>query len=161
MATNADVTQDEDLTPAEELRDLLETLLEAMDLDGDVAVEETEDALTGTVEGDDLGRFIGRHGQTIEAVQHLAQRIVLRGGGGPRLIVDAAGYRQRRESMLRAQADDAADEALRTRRPVELDPMSSAERRFVHEHLRERGQVETHSEGDEPERRLVVVPPPG
>lgn len=155
-STNGDAA--DELTPAEELRDLLETLVEAMDLDGEVVVAETDELLTGSVEGEDLGRFIGRHGQTIEAVQHLAQRIVLRGGGGPRVIVDAAGYRARREGALRGQADDAADEALRSGRPVELEPMSSAERRFVHEYLRERGAVETHSEGDEPERRLVVAP---
>jgi spoIIIJ-associated protein len=159
MATDAGAVTDDELTPAEELRDLLETLLEAMDLDGQVVIGETDDMLVGSVEGEDLGRFIGRHGQTIEAVQHLAQRIVLRGGGGPRVIVDAAGYRARREGALRAQAEEAADDALRTRRPVELEPMSAAERRFVHEYLRERGDVQTHSEGDEPERRLVVVPP--
>jgi spoIIIJ-associated protein len=158
MATT-DAVREDDLTPAEELRDLLETLLEAMDLEGEVVIEETEEVLTGSVEGEDLGRFIGRHGQTIEAVQHLAQRIVLRGGGGPRVIVDAAGYRKRRESALRAQADEAAEDALGTGRPVELEPMSAAERRYVHEYLRERGEVTTHSEGDEPERRLVVVPP--
>ncbi len=158
-ATDADRTSEEELTPAEELRDLLETLLEAMDLDGEVLIAESDETLTGTVEGEDLGRFIGRHGQTIEAVQHLAQRIVLRGGGGPRVVVDAAGYRTRREAALRGQADEAVERALRTGRPVELESMSSAERRFVHEYLREQGQVETHSEGDEPERRLVVVPP--
>jgi spoIIIJ-associated protein len=152
---------DEELTAAEELRDLLETLVEAMDLDGEVRIDETEDLLSGSVEGEDLGRFIGRHGQTIEAVQHLAQRIVLRGGGGPRVVVDAAGYRARREATLKAQADDAAAEAMRSGGPIELEPMSSAERRFVHEYLRERGGVETHSEGDEPERRLVVAPAAG
>lgn len=156
MAMNGDAA--EELTPTEELRDLLETLVDAMDLDGEVVIAESEEALIGSVEGEDLGRFIGRHGQTIEAVQHLAQRIVLRGGGGPRVIVDAAGYRSRREGALRGQADEAAEEALRSGRPVELEPMSSAERRFVHEYLRERRAVETHSEGDEPERRLVVAP---
>ncbi|MEA2298806.1 MAG: spoIIIJ-associated protein [Solirubrobacteraceae bacterium] len=161
MATNADMVREDELTPAEELRDLLETLLEAMDLDAEVVIEEAEDLLTGSVEGEDLGRFIGRHGQTIEAVQHLAQRIVLRGGGGPRVVVDAAGYRKRREGALRVQADEAADEALETGRPVTLEPMPAGERRVVHEYLRERGDVDTHSEGDEPERRLVVAPPPG
>ena len=156
MAGNGDVVGDDELTPAEELRDLLETLLEAMDLEGEIVVTESDDVLTGSIEGDDLGRFIGRHGQTIEAVQHLAQRIVLRGGGGPRVIVDAAGYRRRREDTLRAQAERAAEDAVRRGRPVELEPMSAAARRFVHEYLRERGDVETHSEGDEPERRLVV-----
>jgi spoIIIJ-associated protein len=159
MAGNGAVEPDDEMTAAEELRDLLETLVEAMDLDGEVRIDESEDLLSGSVEGDDLGRFIGRHGQTIEAVQHLAQRIVLRGGSGPRVVVDAAGYRARREATLKAQAEDAAVEALRSGGPIELEPMSSAERRFVHEYLRERGGVDTHSEGDEPERRLVVTPP--
>jgi spoIIIJ-associated protein len=72
--------------------------------------------------------------------------------------IDADGYRERRAELLRADADDAADEALREGRAVELDPMPASERRIVHEHLRERGGVETHSEGDEPERYLVVTP---
>jgi spoIIIJ-associated protein len=149
---------DDELTPAEELRDLLETLVEAFGLDADVVVEESEEVLIGRLDGDDLGLFIGRHGQTIEAIQHLAQRITLRGGGGPRVVVDAAGYRERREATLRARAETAAEEALRDERPVELEPMSAAERRYVHEYLRARGGVDTYSEGDEPQRRLVVAP---
>ena len=155
---NGDLPEADDFDPAGELRDLLETLVEAMDLDAEVRVVETDDLLTGTLDGADLGRFIGRHGQTIEAVQHLAQRIVLRGGaGGPRVMIDAAGYRERREGTLRGQAEAAAATAERTGDPVELEPMSAGERRFVHEYLRERGGVDTHSEGDEPERRLVVT----
>jgi spoIIIJ-associated protein len=150
--------ESDELTPAEELRDLLETIVEAMDLEAEVVIDETDETLTGSVNGEDVGRFIGRHGQTIEAVQHLAQRIVLRGGGGPRVIVDAAGYRARREAALRAQADDAAEEAVRSDSPVELEPMAANERRYVHEYLRERGDVETYSEGEEPDRRLVVAP---
>ena len=75
-----------------------------------------------------------------------------------RVVVDADGYRQRRAETLQADAEEAAEEALRTGRPVELEPMPAAERRIVHEFLRELGGVETHSEGDEPERRLVVSP---
>jgi spoIIIJ-associated protein len=157
-AENGGLRTDDDFDAAAELRDLLETLVEAMDLDAEVSIREGGGLLTGTLDGGDLGRFIGRHGQTIEAVQHLAQRTILRGGtGGPRVIVDAAGYRERREGALRGQADDAAAEAVRSRDPVALEPMSAAERRFVHEYLRERGGVDTHSEGDEPERRLVVT----
>lgn len=148
----------DDLTPAEELRDLLETLVEAMGLDAEVAIDETDGVLVGRLDGDDVGLFIGRHGQTIEAVQHLAQRIVLQGGGDVRVVVDAAGYRERREAMLRTWAEAAADEAVNKGRAVELEPMSAAERRFVHEYLRERGGVDTYSEGDEPDRRLVVSP---
>jgi spoIIIJ-associated protein len=155
---NGDLPADEEFDAAGELRDLLETLVEAMDLDAAVSIVEADGLLTGSLEGGDLGRFIGRHGQTIEAVQHLAQRTILRGGtGGPRVVVDAAGYRERRETTLRAQAEDAATEAVRSGDAVALEPMSAAERRFVHEYLRERGGVDTHSEGDEPERRLVVT----
>ena len=115
--------------------------------------------LTGRLEGDDLGLFIGRRGQTIDAVQHLAQRIVFPEGPSPvRVVIDADGYRERRAEALRADADDAAEEALRSGEPVELDPMPPSERRIVHEYLRDRGDVETHSEGDEPDRYLVVSP---
>ena len=81
-------------------------------------------------------------------------------GSGPRyrVVVDADGYRERRRQALEGQAEDAADEALRFKRPVALDAMTASERRIVHEHLRDRDDVETHSEGDEPDRHLVVTP---
>lgn len=138
---------------------MLELIVEAFGLDAEVGVEGDDTQLTGTVEGEDVGLLIGRHGHTIEAVQHLAQRIALRGASGPRIVVDAAGYRGRREVTLRELADRAADRAVASGEDVPMEPMSAAERRFVHEHLRERGDVETESEGQEPERRLVVSPP--
>ena len=108
--------------------------------------------------GDDLGLFIGRHGQTIDAVQHLAYRIAVHRGEGERkrIVVDAEGYRARREEALQRQADQAADDAVRYKRPVALDAMTASERKLVHEYLRDRGDVETYSEGEEPERHLVV-----
>jgi spoIIIJ-associated protein len=121
-------------------------------------VEERDGELVGTLDGDDLGRFIGHHGQTIEAVQHLAYRIVARGEPGLRVSIDAGGYREQREDALRAQADRAAEDALSRGRPASMEAMSATERRFVHEYLRERGDVETYSEGEEPDRRLVVAP---
>jgi len=106
-----------------------------------------------------LGLFIGRHGQTIEAVQHLAQRIAFRGQPSDvRVVIDAAGYRDRRASALRREADEAAEGALSGGRPVALDAMTASERRLIHEYLRERGDVETYSEGNEPDRHLVVAP---
>jgi spoIIIJ-associated protein len=152
-------------TGADALRDLLELVTDALDLDADVVVEESEEALVGRLDGDDLGLFIGHHGQTIEAVQHLAQRVVgevehARGAPKRRVVVDAAGYRERRELVLQRQADEAADSAVESGRPVALDEMTSSERRVVHEYLRERDDVETHSEGDEPHRHLVVTPKP-
>jgi spoIIIJ-associated protein len=74
------------------------------------------------------------------------------------VVIDAAGYRERRAGALRRRADEAADEALRYGRAVALDAMVASERKLVHEHLRDRGDVTTHSEGDEPDRHLVVTP---
>jgi spoIIIJ-associated protein len=145
----------------EALRELLERVADALDLDADVEVVEDDERLTGTLDGDDLGLFIGRHGQTIEAVQHLAQRVVGEKDGADlrrRVVVDAAGYRERREAVLQRQAEEAAEDALSSGRPVALDEMTSSERRVVHEYLRDRGDVETHSEGNEPHRHLVVSP---
>jgi spoIIIJ-associated protein len=153
----AEETYDED--PAELLAELLREVTDGLGLDCEVVVEQEDDVLRGSVEGEDVGLLIGRRGQTIDAVQHLAQRIVFPGGrSAARVVVDADGYRERRAGALRADADDAAGEALRLGEPVELDPMPASERRVVHEYLRERGDIETHSEGEEPERYLVVSP---
>ena len=149
----------EDLDPAEALQELLEEVVDGLGLEAEIEVEEDEDVLTGRITGDDVGLFIGRHGQTIDAVQHLAQRIVFPDGPADvRVVIDANGYRERRAEALRADADEAADEALRLGEPVELDPLPPFERRIVHEYLRERGDVATHSEGNEPERYLIITP---
>jgi spoIIIJ-associated protein len=151
--------REEQEDPATVLRELLEEIVDSIGLDVDVRIEESDGTLTGRVEGEDMGLFIGRRGQTIDAVQHLAQRIVFRGGSpDARVVIDADGYRERRAETLRSIALDAAEESLRSGQAVELDPMPASERRIVHEYLRERGGVETHSEGEEPERYLIVEP---
>ncbi len=144
---------------AELLAELLEEVVDGLGLDCEVSVEERDGELRGHVEGEDVGLLIGRRGQTIDAIQHLAQRILFHGGGSQvRVVVDADGYRERRALTLQQDADDAAEEALRLGEAVELSPMPASERRVVHEHLRDRGDVSTHSEGEEPERYLVVSP---
>jgi spoIIIJ-associated protein len=158
MSDEQDVVA-EDLEPAEALEELLEEIADGLSLDVDVHVEEQDGVLQGRLDGEDVGLFIGRHGQTIDAVQHLAQRIVFpEGPSSVRVVIDANGYRERRAEALRATADDAVEEALSSGKPVELDPLPPFERRIVHEYLRERGGVETHSEGNEPERYLVITP---
>lgn len=149
---------DDELTPEEQLRELLEVLVEAFDVEAAVDTSLTDGELRGTVEGGGAEALVGPDGTVIEAVQHLAQRIVLRGAGSVRVIVDVAGYRGRREGELRDEADRAAERVLKEGEEVALRPMPAAERRFVHEYLRERGGVVTHSEGDEPRRSLVVAP---
>jgi spoIIIJ-associated protein len=144
----------------EVVRDLLERVVDSLGLKASVEVQHNGDTVTGTVHGTDLGLFIGRHGQTIDAVQHLAYRIALAHGQGERwrIVIDAEGYRARREEALHRQADQAAEDALRYSRPVALDAMTASERKLMHEYLRDRGDVETYSEGEEPERHLVVAP---
>lgn len=157
--TDDDRADEPELEPAEALEELLEEIVDDLQLDAEVRVEEADGVLTGRLEGENVGLFIGRRGQTIDAVQHLAQRIVFPDGPSRmRVVIDANGYRERRAETLRADADDAADEAIATGRRVELDPLPASERRIVHEYLREREDVETHSEGDEPERYLVITP---
>jgi spoIIIJ-associated protein len=149
--------------PAEEsVRELLDRVVVALGLDATVEVTDDGETCTGTVTGEDLGLFIGRHGQTIDAVQHLAQRVTgpRTGDTARRVVVDAEGYRERREQMLQRQADQAVEDALRHDRPVALDAMTASERRLVHEYLRDHEGVQTYSEGDEPDRHLVVAPLP-
>jgi spoIIIJ-associated protein len=147
-------------TPAERVRELVEGVLDELDLDGDVTVEENEERISANVDGgEDYGLLIGKRGQTIDALQLLCYQAAFRGlRERKRVIVDAAGYRERRRETLEGRADRAAEQALSANHVVEMDPMSAQERRVVHERLKERAGVETYSEGDEPHRCVVVAP---
>lgn len=141
------------------VHELLERIVDAVGVDATVHVEEDAEEVRAELEGDDLGLIIGRHGQVIDAIQHIAYRIACRGAvTRKRVVVDAAGYRERRAVALRAAADQAAETAIHDQRPVRLEAMTALERKVVHEHLKNRHDVETYSEGEEPERRLVVAP---
>ena len=145
--------------PAERVRAIVARVVQALGLRATVDIDESEDEIRATVNGDDLGLLIGKHGSTIDAIQHLVFRAAFRGADDRKQVtVDAAGYRERRAAALHRMADRAAAEALEYDRPVELEPMRAMERKVVHTYLSERGDVETHSEGDEPDRRLVVSP---
>ena len=146
--------------PAERVRAVLERVLDELDLDGEVEIREDEEEILAVVDGDDdYGLLIGRRGQTIDALQLLCYQAAFRGiPERKRVMVDAAGYRERRRETLERRADRAAEQALSMSRPIELDAMSSPERRVVHERLKERPEVETYSEGTEPNRCVVVAP---
>jgi spoIIIJ-associated protein len=146
--------------PAERVRELVEGVLDELDLDGEVEISEDDDRIEAVVVGeDDYGLLIGKRGQTIDALQLLCYQAAFRGmRERKRVVVDAAGYRERRREVLVSRADRAAEQALSGNCSVELDPMSAQERRVVHEHLKERSGIETFSEGDEPQRHVVVAP---
>ena len=144
---------------AARVEEVLRRILDAMGVEAEVRIEEDERSLTAVIEGSDLGLVIGRHGQTIDAIQHLAYWIAFRGAPErKRVTVDAAGYRERRAELLQHDADEAVKEALRLGAPVALDAMNAVERRVVHEYLRDRDDVETYSEGVEPDRHVIVAP---
>jgi spoIIIJ-associated protein len=146
-------------TPVVRVRELLERVAEATGVEASVDVREDDEALYGEFVGSDVGLLIGHHGQTIDAIQHIAYRVAFRGAAARKgVVVDAAGYRERRAVALWAAADQAAEAAVHEGRPVPLEAMSAIERKLVHEHLRTRRDVETYSEGEEPSRRLVVAP---
>lgn len=141
------------------VQELLERIVDGVGVEASVRVEEDDEEVRADLEGDDLGLLIGRHGQMIDAIQHIAYRVASRGASfRKRVVVDAAGYRARRAVALRAAGDQAAEAAIHDRRPITLEAMTALERKVVHEHLKGRHDVETYSEGQEPDRRLVVAP---
>jgi spoIIIJ-associated protein len=145
--------------PTDRVRAILEQIVETLDLDADVDVTESDEEITGKIDGEDLALLIGRRGQTIDAVQLLCYRAAFRGiSERKRVSVDAAGYRDRRRETVEHQADRAADRALESGKEIELEPMTATERKVVHDHLAERSGIETFSEGDEPERCVIVAP---
>jgi len=145
---------------AAEVRSLVERLVDGIGVSGRVVVDESDDAITLTVAGPDLGMLIGRHGQTIDAIQYLANAAMYRGHQEDRkeVVVDAAGYRARRRTSLEALAVRSAERAVANGSPVELEPMTAVERKVVHVRLKEFPGVETTSEGTEPNRFVVIQP---
>jgi spoIIIJ-associated protein len=149
----------EDESPlAARVRELLERI--AFEIAGRVRIElaEDDDALTATIQGGDLGLVIGKHGQTIDAIQYLVNAVVYRGQAEHRkpVVVDAAGYRERRRATIEAVAVRSAERVLSTGAAVELEPMTAIERKLVHERLKEVAGVTTRSEGMEPSRFVVI-----
>jgi spoIIIJ-associated protein len=144
--------------PAALVRELVTRITGGMGISCRVEIDERPDAIVATCSGPDLGLLIGRHGQTIDAVQYLVNAILARRLPGISAVVDAAGYRARREASLGALATRAAEQAVRRGERVELDPMTAVERKIVHVHLKDYEGVETTSEGTEPNRFVVVFP---
>ncbi|MGD9570518.1 MAG: protein jag [Thermoleophilia bacterium] len=139
----------------------LEAVVEGMGLDATVVVAAGEDTdLAVSVEGDGTAALVGRGGETLDALQYLLAQIASRAEGGARrrVSLDADGYRARREAALVDLAGQAAAEALEHGEEIELDAMTPHDRRIVHMALKDRTDVVTRSEGEEPRRRIIVEP---
>ena len=151
--------RDDESDTAAHVRELLENVTSAIGVVCTVEIEEHEGVIVGRCDGDDLGLLIGRHGQTIDAIQLLANAIAgHEGEARTEIVIDAAGYRDRRRQTLEATALRAADDVIRTGTTVSLEAMSAAERKVVHERLKDVDGVLTGSEGVEPYRYVIVEP---
>ena len=156
-----DVPSPDESDLAGDVRRILALTTAALGIDARIDVREEDETLTATVGAADAGLLIGRHGQTIDAIQYLLNAIAHRrteGTGHKEVVVDAAGYRERRRATLESLAARTADQARMSGEEVALEPMTAVERKVVHLALKERADVETRSEGTEPNRYVVVVP---
>ncbi len=135
-------------------------LLDKMDIPATLTVNvQDEENILMDLKGDNLGLLIGRRGQTLDALQYLVSTVANREGGEwARVIVDIEGYRARREETLKALARRLGSKVRGTGRRVALDPMTALERRIVHSELQDIQGIETHSEGRDPFRRVIILP---
>jgi len=145
---------------AGQVRDLLNRSTAGIGVRCRIQIDEDDEVLTTSCSGSNLGLLIGKHGQTIDAIQYLVNAIIWRKQGDDRkeVVVDAAGYRERRRGALETLAVRSAEEAVATHSPIELEPMTAVERKTVHVRLKEFDGVETESEGTEPNRFIVITP---
>jgi spoIIIJ-associated protein len=145
---------------AADVRSIVVLVTQELGIPCRIELEEDEQTVVVTCTGADLGMLIGKHGQTIDALQYLLNAVVAKDRQDARkeVVVDAAGYRARRRATLESLAVRAAERALESGSLVDLDPMTAVERKVVHLRLKELSGVETTSEGTEPNRYVVVHP---
>jgi spoIIIJ-associated protein len=138
--------------------DYIEGLLDVADLDGDIDMDVEGDRAVVSVVGATLEELVGRRGEVLEALQELTRLAVhQRTGNRTRMMLDVGGYRQRRRTELAAAGEDAAEEVRRTGEPKRLWAMNPFERKIVHDAVAAAG-LRSESEGEEPDRRVVVLP---
>jgi spoIIIJ-associated protein len=149
----------DDSPDAARLRAFLSRILDELGLPGEIRITEGPEELSAEITGEDMGIFIGRRGQTIDAVEYLASIAVFSGAHPRRRVeLDAEGYKDRRRRQIERVALRKAEEAAKRGRPVALTPMTPAERKIVHLTLRDRTDVATASQGREPNRVVVITP---
>ena len=148
----------EDVTISE-CEKFLHSVLEAMHMDVELHSEvDEEGALAIDMKGDNMGILIGKRGQTLDSLQYLTNRVANKMQAGyVRVKLDTEDYRRRRKETLENLAKNIAHKVKRTRKPVTLEPMNPYERRIIHSALQGDKNVTTHSEGEEPYRRVVVT----
>jgi spoIIIJ-associated protein len=140
-------------------RDIIKTVMNMMGADGEIRLVKGSSGPVYSLEGKSLGALIGKHGQTLEAMQFIINLILMRRADRKnKITIDIEGYRVRREKSLRDLARRLADKARRDRKNVVLEPMLPSERRIIHLSLQNNSSVFTYSQGEEPMRRVVISP---
>lgn len=147
-------------SPQERAESFLSGIFRAMGLTVAMERRETEEGVLYDLSGESLGILIGKHGQTLDALQYLTNLAANRGGAEERIhvILDVEGYRSRREETLRRLAGHLAEKACRIHAEVRLEPMNRHERKIIHMALQDNYRVSTYSDGDEPYRCVVIAP---
>lgn len=145
--------------PIDLAKKYLEDITRSFADDINVDVVNKDEQVTFNLSGEKIAMVIGKRGQTLNAIQHLVQVMLNRQSSDfYRVIVDAEGYRARREETLQQLATRLADKAIKIRRNVTLEPMPSYERKIIHSILQDNPKVETHSDGTDPNRFVVIKP---
>lgn len=134
-------------------------ILSGIGIHGKISSYREAETLHIEVTGPDCGTAIGYHGETLDAIQYLASLVANKHASDHvRVYLDIGGYRRRREDLLISMAERAAEKVSRTGRSFRMEPMNPAERRIIHSSLQNFPGVTTHSEGEEPDRRVVISP---
>lgn len=145
--------------PDHPAKKFLEDLIKEMGLEGAVKVAVNADSVYADIEGADTGTIIGKRGQTLDSIQYLTSLVVNKGEDEYiRVVVDAEGYRAKREATLEKLAYKLAEKSVKTGRSVRLEPMNPYERKVIHTTLQTVPAVVTRSEGSEPHRRVIIEP---
>ncbi|RKD22875.1 DNA-binding protein [Ammoniphilus oxalaticus] len=144
--------------PIQEAKSFLEQILATMDIEASISVKEVKDHARFEVVGEDLGIIIGRRGQTLDALQLLVNTVGNRCSDSYlRIVVDAENYREKRKQTLEQLADRLAQKAIKTGQVIKLEPMPAHERKVIHAALQNKKSVVTYSEGEDPERFIVIT----
>ena len=155
--TESSVTVSEPVTA--DPKEFLEKVFNAMNMKVSIDVETKEDEIDIELSGDDMGVLIGKRGQTLDSLQYLTSIVVNKGRKEYiRVKIDTENYRLRRKETLENLAKNLAYKAKRTKNPVSLEPMNPYERRIIHSALQNDKYVTTHSEGEEPYRKVIITP---
>ncbi|BCB06107.1 RNA-binding cell elongation regulator Jag/EloR [Bacillus sp. KH172YL63] len=147
------------IDPVNEAKEFLLSVAREMGVEASIEVTRDGREVEFNISGEKMALLIGKRGQTLNALQHLAQLIANKVSGQfITILLDAENYRERRKQTLTTLAERLAEKAARTNRPVSLEPMPSYERKVIHSALVGSKMVETHSEGKEPNRYIVIAP---